>query len=220
MSTTCPNSQNRKVRLGASAGLLGGMIVAVLVMGTEMKSSWHKEQVAEARRDEALKKAAAALRRAELLIESSDQAMIVCDEDGKITEINKAAETILGWTNRELIGAASGVLVPNDLRVAHLMGMRAAKRQIHEYSGDWLLTSNRRTLRALKKDSSEVETVASVRAIKYDNHVEFILTLSIAEPPPEDVPLKLQRSEKLSVVEGGISEKKAEYQEVMQAAAK
>ena len=151
---------------------------------------------AQGRRDAALKLADAALKRAQLIIESSPWANIVCDSDGKITECNAAAGKLLGWECEELVGHSSDVIVPEEVRIQHDEGMRRAAAELQASNGDWIQTSKRRMLKALKKDGTEFDAIASIRAIKNGNTVEFIMSLSSAKLPPSE-PLQLQEPEPL-----------------------
>src|SRR5579871_5808346 len=48
------------------------------------------------------------------LLNSLDQAVVSVDSNGKITFCNRAAETLSGWSNTELIGQSIGRLLPSD----------------------------------------------------------------------------------------------------------
>lgn len=148
-----------------------------------------------------------ALRRLALMIESSPWALIVCSEDGTITNVNGAACKMLGWSHDEMIGKQSGFLiVPPEFREVHQRAIHAAAEKLREYDGDYLLTSNRRAVKALTKDGQELDAIATVRAIKYSGKIEFILSMGPSSPPVEG-PLKLQTPEKISDVVQGIMDR-------------
>jgi PAS domain S-box-containing protein len=187
------------------------VICAVLigVLGTEAKKQKDRAQIADGRRARA--DAAAvdasyrrdlALRRAHLIIESSDVAIIVCDKEGIIIACNAAAEVLLGWDHKEVVGRHSSLFVPEAYRERHIKGLERACKALEEYEGDWRLTSDRRVLTALKKDGTEAEFVASVRAIKYGENIDFILTLT-PNAPPKEGPLMLRSPQPLSTIEHG-----------------
>ncbi|ATG35994.1 two-component system hybrid kinase [Phaeobacter piscinae] len=67
-----------------------------------------------------------AVARMRAMITSSLDAILVVGDDGRIQEVNGAAETIFGYSRGEAIGAdMAGLIVPDHLRDAHEQGMQA-----------------------------------------------------------------------------------------------
>ncbi|MGY4514453.1 PAS domain S-box-containing protein [Lysobacter sp. HA18] len=69
-----------------------------------------------------------ALRESELrirtILENSHDAFVACEEDGRVSEWNRAAEAIFGWRRSEAIGRSlSDLIVPQQHRRAHESGM-------------------------------------------------------------------------------------------------
>jgi PAS domain S-box-containing protein len=59
------------------------------------------------------------------MIENAQDAVIAFDKDGHVTEWNKQAEAIFGWSHREAIGGLlSDMIIPRHLREAHNAGMK------------------------------------------------------------------------------------------------
>jgi PAS domain S-box-containing protein len=56
---------------------------------------------------------------ARMLFEFSPDAVLVCDPEGRIREVNARVETLFGYQREELLGQAVEVLVPERFRDAH-----------------------------------------------------------------------------------------------------
>src|SRR2546426_10392766 len=56
----------------------------------------------------------------EKLFESSPDAILVSDPDGRITEANAQVEKLFGYSRAELVGQRVEVLIPERFRLAHL----------------------------------------------------------------------------------------------------
>lgn len=64
-------------------------------------------------------------RRSRVIIESASDAFIAIDDQGAITNWNKAAEDLFGWSREEAIGRRiSDTIIPEEYREAHSKGMR------------------------------------------------------------------------------------------------
>jgi PAS domain S-box-containing protein len=59
------------------------------------------------------------------LLETAAQAIVAVDGNGRIALVNAAAETVFGYTRRELVGQPMEILVPERLRATHA-GNRSA----------------------------------------------------------------------------------------------
>lgn len=181
--------------------------VVALLAGKHARDQHAEVVAAEAAQAEAESKRDDALRKAALMVESSPWALIVCNENGIIENVNPAAEKMLGWTHSEMVGKNSEFLiVPPAFRATHERSVSAAAERLREYAGDWLLTSNRRKVTALTKDGHEIDAIVTVRAIKFGGKIEFILSMSPATPPSGE-PLKLDEPERISDVVQGILDK-------------
>ena len=66
-----------------------------------------------------------AVRRKIAIVAAALDAIITMDRDGRIVEINPAAERLFGLTAREAIGREVASLIPPDLRDRHRTGLRA-----------------------------------------------------------------------------------------------
>lgn len=63
--------------------------------------------------------------RTQLIIDHALDAVITADQEGKITEWNKQAETIFGWPREEVIGMPMAeLIIPPSYREAHHQGMQ------------------------------------------------------------------------------------------------
>ncbi|MFQ5983075.1 MAG: PAS domain S-box protein [Woeseiaceae bacterium] len=54
------------------------------------------------------------------LLESAPDAMIIVDEDGRITVVNEQAETMFGYERKDMVGRRIEFLLPDRLRETHL----------------------------------------------------------------------------------------------------
>lgn len=177
----------REVRLRERLGivLLALLAGAVATLGYNFKQSQRIALEAQMQADrQAL--------RAELIVTSSPYATVVCDEQGRIILTNLAAQSLLGWDGSELKGQNSSVLIPPEFRDEHDRGMDEARAKIREYAGNWLLGRRNVPLHALRKDSTRVKVSASIRVIKYQGVVEFIVGMrptSAESTAPQENPV-------------------------------
>lgn len=56
-----------------------------------------------------------------LRAEETDPVVII-DENGLITHVNNAFETVFGWTRDEALGEPISIIIPGNLHDAHHMG--------------------------------------------------------------------------------------------------
>lgn len=216
--------KERHVRSSLSVVMMVICLGLIAVLGADANRQRHQRAAADAQRaaaedekTEADRRRDLALLRAQLIIESSDVALIVCDKDGVVTAMNAAAEALLGWDNAEVVGKHSELFVPESMRSRHTQGLARARERLKDYDGDWLLTSDKRILHAIKKDGTEVEAIASVRAIKYGDDVDFILQL-LPEIKPVEGPLMLQSPERLSTIQDNVQRKSDDWSQYQQSA--
>ncbi|HXK15634.1 MAG TPA: PAS domain S-box protein, partial [Gaiellaceae bacterium] len=84
-------------------------------------------------------------------LDAALDAVVAIDEEGRITEFNRAAERMFGHVAADVIGRPmADLLIPARLRKAHADGLRSAVA-----GGNNLLLGRRRELSALRSDGSE-----------------------------------------------------------------
>lgn len=118
--------------------------------------------------------------RSELIIASSPSAIIMCDEDGTIIDLNFSAEKMFGWQRRFLIGQDTTVLVPEQYRAGHTAGMRAAAARAKrlEPGNNWMVSKAELKVEALTRDNTLLPLTADIRVIKLsDGSIQFITYL-------------------------------------------
>jgi diguanylate cyclase (GGDEF)-like protein/PAS domain S-box-containing protein len=101
------------------------------------------------------------------LVDAASDAIVAIDESGTVLSANPAVRAIFGWEPEELIGRNLTVLMPKDLRPAHVDGLRR-----HLEEGKHV----RRTVRfpGLRKDQQIVELEISYGEYVGANGSEFI----------------------------------------------
>jgi PAS domain S-box-containing protein len=97
------------------------------------------------------------------LLESAPDAMVIVGERGKIVLVNEQAETLFGYSRRELIDQPVEMLVPERLRAGHA-GFRA------QYSGAPMARpmGRGRELWGVRKDGAEFPVEISLSPIETD----------------------------------------------------
>jgi len=84
------------------------------------------------------------------IVDAAQDAVIVIEAEGTITEWNARAETMFGWTREEVVGSElAGLIIPEDQRDAH----RAGIRRFHE-TGEGPILGQRVELSGLRRDGS------------------------------------------------------------------
>ena len=48
--------------------------------------------------------------------------VVIADNEGRITEVNKSFEKVFGWSAQEIQGKTLATLIPTELRASHHMG--------------------------------------------------------------------------------------------------
>jgi PAS domain S-box-containing protein len=85
------------------------------------------------------------------ILNSSLDAILSIDEDGRIVEFNPAAERVFGYTHEQVIGQSMAeLLVPERLRNAHYRGLERYRQ-----TGEGKVINTRIELPALRADGSE-----------------------------------------------------------------
>lgn len=103
------------------------------------------------------------------VIDTALDAVVVVDRDGHVTNWNKKAEEIFGWSMNEALGCGMDkLIVPAHLRSAHLAGMKN-----YHASGSGPVLNNLIEVRALRKSGEEFDAELFVTEIKLDDEVFF-----------------------------------------------
>lgn len=84
------------------------------------------------------------------IVETSPVAMVVSDKEGRILELNRAAEQLLGYDRSELAGQPIEILIPERFRVGHFQF-----RQVFAHHPS-IRYGSKRELWALRKDGAEI----------------------------------------------------------------
>jgi diguanylate cyclase (GGDEF)-like protein/PAS domain S-box-containing protein len=103
------------------------------------------------------------------IIETSQEAFISIDQDGRITEWNQQAERLFGWPREELIGrpVADTIVPPRD-REAHLKGLEHFTE-----TGEGPMLGRRIELDGRRRDGSEVPIEITIAPLRDGNRWRF-----------------------------------------------
>lgn len=108
-------------------------------------------------------------RRLKTLIETALDAVVIADENDRITVWSSRAEKMFGWTAEEAIGLAlSETIIPARYRTAHQEGMRRFVS-----SGVGRIMGKRVELEALHRDGHEFPVELTLSFFKTGAHYEF-----------------------------------------------
>jgi len=115
---------------------------------------------------EELKQAQEAWRKAEertrLIVESALDAVVAMDADGMITDWNRQAEQVFGWTRSEALGRRmSETIIPSQYRLSHENGLRRFFN-----TGQGRVVNQRIEITALRRDGSEFPVELTVTPLK------------------------------------------------------
>lgn len=122
--------------------------------------------------------------RTELIVETSPEATIMCDQNGVVVQSNYATELMLGWSRSELKGQPATVLMPEAAKNPHRVGMDRSLEQIRGYEGNSMILSRDRKLLAINRDGNPVTVLVSIRVIKFMDEVQFIAVMRPDKPEP------------------------------------
>ena len=145
-------------------------VVLVIWLGTYFTGLQEDAEQASKERDEQLL-------RAELIVISAPVAILMYDEDGRITACNPGVEHLLGWNHDDLCTDNIIKIIPVDERANYRYDMAASIKTARRRGENWIYRTTGVTAKALHKDGSLVDVIMSVRVIKYGNNVEFITSL-------------------------------------------
>ncbi|MGA8598814.1 MAG: PAS domain S-box protein [Bryobacteraceae bacterium] len=100
--------------------------------------------------------------RIHLIVDSALDAVVAMDADGIITDWNKQAEEIFGWTRSEAMGRRiSETIIPTQYRVSHERGLRHFFK-----TGQGPLLNRRIEITALRRDGTEFPVELTVTPLK------------------------------------------------------
>jgi PAS domain S-box-containing protein len=99
-------------------------------------------------------------------------AVIIVDDEGRITQVNDHVKVMLGYTSRELVGKRIEVLIPPRYRQRHLIHRKAfmSESRLREMGFDL-------DLYALRKDGSEFPADIMLSPVKTDEGPVVIATV-------------------------------------------
>ncbi|MBA3986213.1 MAG: PAS domain S-box protein, partial [Flavobacteriales bacterium] len=104
------------------------------------------------------------------LFNASLDAIIIIDEEGKITKWDTKAELLFGWKEEEVIGTLlSDNIIPPGLREAHKQGMKHFLK-----TGDGPFLNKTIEVKALKKDKTEINISLCICPTRAKNKYQFI----------------------------------------------
>lgn len=100
------------------------------------------------------------------LVEAAPDAMIVVDEDGRITVINAEAERMFGYSRGEMLGQTIECLLPDRFRERH-----AAHRRNYTAAPNLRTMGSGMQLAGIRADGSEFPVEVSLSPIRLDSQV-------------------------------------------------
>jgi len=107
--------------------------------------------------------------RLRLILDSSMDAVVTIDEQGKITGWNPQAEAVLGWTREEATGAAlAELIIPEPYRFAFERGLAHFRA-----TGEGPLLRRRLELTAIRKGNVSFPVEVSVSPLRVAGELEF-----------------------------------------------
>ena len=101
-------------------------------------------------------------REARSIVDSALDAVVVMDADGLITDWNKQAEEIFGWTRSEALGRRmSETIIPAQHRLSHERGLQRFFK-----TGEGPVLNNRIEITALRRDGGEFPVELTITPLK------------------------------------------------------
>jgi PAS domain S-box-containing protein len=135
--------------------------------------------------------------RLQAVLDGSPDAVLISDERGIITQCNARAEPLLGYAAAELIGQSIDSLLPERLRRNHV-----AQREGYFASPVSRRMGQGRTVKALRKDGSEVDIEISLSRMQTESRFLFVSALrDITERKKMEQALKEQKDHLEELVE-------------------
>jgi PAS domain S-box-containing protein len=129
-----------------------------------------------------------------LSVETSPNAIILVNHQGRIVLANPQTETVLGYTRAELTGKAIESLIPEPLRGAH-----STHRQAFQQAPQIRGMGKGRELSARRKDGSTIEVEIALNPIHSGGEVLVLATIAdITERKRKDLALR-ESEERMSL---------------------
>ena len=161
--------------------LVDGLLVGLLAV------SWVLQRRLKSRASETLRIADNLQR----VIETSQDAVVIADTEGRILEYSKSAEEIFGYTAAEALGAKMETLfIPDRFKEAHRKGMQ---RYLETGHGK-VVNSGRHVMQGCDKDGREFSTEVTIAASKdaYNKQIFIGIMRDISDLIANEV--KLQKA--------------------------
>lgn len=132
-----------------------------------------------------------------LIMNSSLNAIINIDTQGKIIFWNKQAETVFGWKKEEVLGKAlAEIIIPNQHKKQHEIGMKHYMK-----TGESTVLKKQIELPALKKDGTEFPVEIAIIPIKQNNELFFCSFIQdISERKKAENQLKFQEEKYRNII--------------------
>lgn len=129
------------------------------------------------------------------IVHGSPSAIVMCDENSKITEFNREAEDMFGWKRSEALGQSVDVLIVQKDRKRHSAAFAKSLEHLNAAENDWTVSRSGMYGTGLSKDGMEIPIMFSTRGIKYGNRVEFLSFMrhATAVPAVKEGPLDLSK---------------------------
>ena len=107
--------------------------------------------------------------RAEAILESALDCIIVMDDQGCIVEFNPAAERTFGYTRAEVVGRSlAGTIVPPAFRAAHVEGLRR-----YMTTGEARMIGHRVEVTAMRSCGTEFPVELAIAAVQIGDTLLF-----------------------------------------------
>jgi PAS domain S-box-containing protein len=144
------------------------------------------------------------------LFERSPEASVIANQAGLITAVNRAAESLFGYAQEELVGVAVESLVPETWRQKHV----AQRQSFHSKPWSRPMGLNRGNLQARKKDGTTFPVEISLNSLDSDDGPLVVATVrdiserERAESERRALESQLRQSQKMEAIgtlAGGIA---------------
>lgn len=119
--------------------------------------------------------------RLERLVGSAPVAIILCDEHQLVTEYNREAEKLFGWSRAEMLGRSVDKLMALGEVSHHSDAMGSRVAELRNRDEDVQVTK-RLIGQAKRKSGAEFTAEISLRAYKYGGVIEFAAVIKEAAP--------------------------------------
>ena len=131
------------------------------------------------------------------LAETASDAIITIDDESRIVFVNRAAETVFGYTREEMLGATLTMLMPGKMRDRHLSGF-SQYRQTGRRNISWEVAA----VPGLRKDGQEIPLEISFAEFTRNNQRFFTgIARDVTERKRAEEALRKSREERLTELE-------------------